>query len=78
MKVICDWHSEDKASRLSSDNNINVIRVSYQFLHGIDGEFQSVRILKDTGNITENNSRLRKIRNASYIFFDLFHICLLL
>mgnify|MGYP007084658544 CR=1 FL=1 len=45
-------------------------------LHGINRQLQTLRILQDARNVTENNAWFREIRNASDIIFYGFHVVL--
>ena len=44
-----------------------------KFQHRINGEFESVSILKNACHVTKHNARFRKIRYGSYIIFQFFH-----
>ena len=57
-------------------NGFDTYEEQDRVLMGLSGSVRSgvaVRILQHRGNIPENDSRLRKIRNASYILFYRFH-----
>ena len=72
MIIVCDRCSEDKSAGLGTYYHI-IIQILDLLLHGIDRQVQSVRILQYTCDITENDTLLREIGNALYIFFQLFH-----
>ena len=72
MIIVCDRCSEDKSAGLGTYYHI-IIQILDLLLHGIDRQMQSVRILQYTCDITENDTLLREIGNALYIFFQLFH-----
>ena len=72
MQIVRDRHAKYKTSGLRTRDQVKL----YPFellLHKVYGKRKSVCILQDAGYITEYNSRLRKIRNTSYVLFDLFH-----
>lgn len=73
MIIVCDRCSEDKSAGLGTYYHI-IIQILDLLLHGIDRQVQSVRILQYTCDITENDTLLREIGNALYIFFQLFMI----
>ena len=73
MIIVCDRCSEDKSAGLGTYYYI-IIQILDLLLHGIDRQVQSVRILQYTCDITENDTLLREIGNAPYIFFQLFHV----
>ena len=73
MIIVCDRGSEDKSAGLRAYYHI-IVQILDLLLHGIDRQMQSVRILQYACHITENNTFLREIGNAPYIFFQLFHV----
>lgn len=57
MQVVCHRHTEYEAAGFQTHDYIR-LRILNGILQLIDGQLQAVRILQNSGNITENNSRV--------------------
>jgi hypothetical protein len=73
MIDVCDWSTKNKSSGFWSHYYIKV-QIFNQVLHGIDSEAKAICILQYACYVSKNNTFLREIRNASYIFFQFFHV----
>ena len=72
VQIVCHRHAEDKSAGLRAYYHIK-IHTFQHLLDALDGQMQAVCILQHAGHVAENDTLLRKIRNASYVFFYFLH-----
>ncbi len=71
--VLCisDGSAEDEASGLESHYGVE-FQILYGIQQAVNGVCEAVRILYQRGDVPEENTGLREIRNAQHVIFKLF------
>ena len=68
MEIVSEHRAIDKAAGLRSDDHVK-IQILDHILHGVDREFQTISILKNSCDIAEHNAGFREIGNSADIIF---------